>query len=145
MTTQYAVISAGDGRVLFHTPDYSPEAPARSVLLSDGVELRISGEETLLSDNRELLRQLQEARDANAAKEAFLSNMSHDIRTPMNAIVGMTALAKKHIDEKGRVADALNKIEVASGHLLSLINDVLDMSRINSGKMVLNEAPFFLC
>ena len=144
MTTQYAVISAGDGRVLFHTPDYSPEAPARSVPLSDGVELRISGEETLLSDNRELLRQLQEARDANAAKEAFLSNMSHDIRTPMNAIVGMTALAKKHIDEKGRVADALNKIEVASGHLLSLINDVLDMSRINSGKMVLNEAPFFL-
>ena len=72
MTTQYAVISAGDGRVLFHTPDYSPEAPARSVPLSDGVELRISGEETLLSDNRELLRQLQEARDANAAKEAFL-------------------------------------------------------------------------
>ena len=70
--------------------------------------------------------------------------MSHDIRTPMNAIVGMTALAKKHIDEKARVADALSKIEVASAHLLSLINEVLDMSRINSGRMHLEEAPFAL-
>ena len=82
-----------------------------------------------------LKEQLEEAKAANTAKEVFLSNMSHDIRTPMNAIVGMTALAKKHIDEKPRVVDALNKIETASGHLLSLINDVLDMSRINSGKL----------
>ena len=92
----------------------------------------------------ELTAQLDEARSANMAKETFLSNMSHDIRTPMNAIVGMTALAKKHIDEKARVADALNKIETASGHLLSLINDVLDMSRIDSGRMQIAEGSFSL-
>ena len=100
--------------------------------------------EALRLENEELRRQLQEAQDENRAKETFLSNMSHDIRTPMNAIVGMTALAKKHIDEKARVTDALAKIEVASGHLLSLINDVLDMSRINSGRMQLSDQLFSL-
>ncbi len=87
---------------------------------------------------------LSEAKAANTAKEVFLSNMSHDIRTPMNAIVGMTALAKKHIDEKTRVVDALNKIEIASTHLLSLINDVLDMSRINSGRLNISDDVFTL-
>ena len=89
-----------------------------------------------------LKRELSEARSANAAKEAFLSSMSHDIRTPMNAIIGMTALARKHIDEKSRVLDALSKIDTAGAHLLGLINDVLDMSRINSGRMKLTPAPF---
>ena len=89
-----------------------------------------------------LKRELSEARSANAAKEAFLSSMSHDIRTPMNAIIGMTALARKHIDEKSRVLDALSKIDTAGAHLLDLINDVLDMSRINSGRMKLTPAPF---
>ena len=91
-----------------------------------------------------LSEELERANAANAAKETFLSNMSHDIRTPMNAIVGMTALARKHIDEKTRVIDALNKIETASGHLLNLINDVLDMSRINSGRMKLNPQYFYI-
>ncbi|MBQ6363204.1 MAG: response regulator [Lachnospiraceae bacterium] len=91
-----------------------------------------------------LQRQLEEAQASNKAKEAFLSNMSHDIRTPMNAIVGMTQLAKKHIDEKARVADALNKIETASSHLLSLINEVLDMSRIDSGRMNIAAESFSL-
>ena len=100
--------------------------------------------EELIRENEELRRRLAEANAANAAKETFLSNMSHDIRTPMNAIVGMTALARKHIDEKSRVLDALNKIETASGHLLSLINDVLDMSHINSGRMQINAEPFSL-
>lgn len=100
--------------------------------------------EALRQENAALRRQLQEAQDENQAKETFLSNMSHDIRTPMNAIVGMTVLAKKHIDEKARVSDALDKIEVASGHLLSLINDVLDMSRINSGRMQLSDQRFSL-
>ena len=86
--------------------------------------------EELLAENRELRLQLRQVMEANAAKETFLSNMSHDIRTPMNAIVGMTALAKRYIDEKSRVSDALDKIETASAHLLNLINDVLDMSRI---------------
>ena len=87
---------------------------------------------------------LNEAKASNLAKEAFLSNMSHDIRTPMNAIIGMTTLAKKHIDEKTRVVDALNKIEIASTHLLSLINDVLDMSRINSGRLRISDEQFSL-
>ena len=98
--------------------------------------------EELIRENEELRRQLSEANAANAAKETFLSNMSHDIRTPMNAIVGMTALAKKHIDEKNRVLDALGKIDIASTHLLSLINDVLDMSRINSGRMKIDLEKF---
>ena len=100
--------------------------------------------EELNKENERLRIQLEEANAANVAKEVFLSNMSHDIRTPMNAIVGMTALAKKHIDEKVRVVDALNKIETASTHLLSLINDVLDMSRINSGRLSISNEKFSL-
>ena len=100
--------------------------------------------EELLKENEELKKMLSEANAANVAKETFLSNMSHDIRTPMNAIVGMTALAKKYIDEKARVADALSKIDAASVHLLSLINDILDMSRINSGKMEITPELFSL-
>ena len=100
--------------------------------------------EQLEKENRELRIKLREAAEANTAKERFLSNMSHDIRTPMNAIVGMTALAKKYIDEKPRVIDALNKIDTAGSHLLSLINDVLDMSRINSGRMTISSEKFYL-
>jgi signal transduction histidine kinase/DNA-binding response OmpR family regulator len=82
---------------------------------------------------------LQMAQNANRAKTAFLSNMSHDIRTPMNAIVGFTGLAASHIDDKDRVQEYLSTIARSSEHLLSLINDVLDMSRIESGKVTLNE------
>ena len=84
------------------------------------------------------------AEHANKAKTTFLNNMSHDIRTPMNAIVGFTELAKTHIDNKEQVQDYLGKISVSSQHLLSLINDVLDMSRIESGKMTLEEAEVHL-
>ena len=100
--------------------------------------------EELSHENEQLRLKLSEAESANHAKESFLSNMSHDIRTPMNAIIGMTALAKKHIDEKNRVSDALGKIEIAGSHLLSLINDVLDMSRINSGKTKISDELFSL-
>ena len=82
---------------------------------------------------------LQMAQAANRAKTAFLSNMSHDIRTPMNAIIGFTGLAADHIDDKEHVKEYLKTIGESSEHLLSLINDVLDMSRIESGKMTLNE------
>ncbi len=92
----------------------------------------------------DLSKRLYEANEANTAKETFLANMSHDIRTPMNAIVGVTSLAKKYIDEKPRVIDALNKIDAVSTHLLSLINDILDMSRINSGKMEISMDEFSL-
>ncbi len=100
--------------------------------------------EELKKENEELKLRLKEANAANAAKETFLSNMSHDIRTPMNAIIGMTALAKKYIDEKPRVTDALDKIDAAGTHLLSLINDILDMSRISSGRMELSFEKFSL-
>jgi len=81
---------------------------------------------------------------ANTAKSDFLSNMSHDIRTPMNAIIGMTAIACAHIDDKERVQDCLSKITVSSKHLLGIINEVLDMSKIESGKLDLNMEDFDL-
>ncbi len=87
----------------------------------------------------ELESALALAEQANRAKTTFLNNMSHDIRTPMNAIIGFTTLAKTHINNKERVADYLEKISQSSNHLLSLINDVLDMSRIESGKVSIEE------
>ena len=84
------------------------------------------------------------AEQANRAKTAFLNNMSHDIRTPMNAIVGFTALAASHMDHPEQVKDYLQKITVSSQHLLSLINDVLDMSRIESGKVTIEETDVHL-
>lgn len=80
---------------------------------------------------------LMQARHANEAKTTFLSNMSHDIRTPMNAIIGFSTIAATHIDNKEQVADCLQKVLSSSNHLLCLINDILDMSRIESGKMQL--------
>ncbi len=82
---------------------------------------------------------LAAAQHANRAKTTFLNNMSHDIRTPMNAIIGFTSLAAAHIDHPEQVQDYLAKITTSSNHLLSLINDVLDMSRIESGKMKIEE------
>lgn len=79
-----------------------------------------------------------EALKANKAKSEFLSNMSHDIRTPMNAIVGMTAIASANMDDKKQLENCLRKITLSSRHLLGLINDILDMSKIESGKMTLN-------
>ena len=84
---------------------------------------------------------LQQANQASKAKSAFLSNMSHDIRTPMNAIVGFTSLAISRIDQKEQVEEYLGKIMTSGNHLLNLINDVLDMSRIESGKIRLDEKP----
>jgi signal transduction histidine kinase/DNA-binding response OmpR family regulator len=86
----------------------------------------------------------QAVESANLAKSNFLSNMSHDIRTPMNAIMGMTAIAAMNMDNPERVKDCLNKITVSSQHLLGLINEVLDMSKIESGKMIFSEEQFNL-
>lgn len=87
---------------------------------------------------RELEDAREEAEEANRAKSEFLSNMSHDIRTPMNAIIGMTAIATSNVDNKEKVIECLKKITLSSKHLLGLINDVLDMSKIESGKLTLN-------
>ena len=79
---------------------------------------------------------------ANQAKTRFLSSMSHDIRTPMNAVIGMTDIARKYADDPEKVRECLDKVSLASSHLLTLINDILDISRIESGNMVLNPAMF---
>ncbi len=97
-----------------------------------------------LQSRRALQDAFESADRANAAKTQFLSNMSHDIRTPMNAIIGMTAIAGAHLDDCERVEDCLKKITVSSRHLLALINEVLDMSKIESGKVDLAEEEFDL-
>lgn len=107
-----------------------------------GIVVTIDNTETVERElhQKELIEDaLARAEAANKAKTTFLSNMSHDIRTPMNAIIGFTTLAATHIDNKELVKDYLGKITAASSHLLSLINDVLDMSRIESGRMQLEE------
>lgn len=89
---------------------------------------------------QEVLRQaLVAAQQANRAKTTFLNNMSHDIRTPMNAIIGFTALAQTHLEDHVKVEDYLSKISTSSNHLLSLINNILDMSRIESGTVKLDQ------
>ena len=98
----------------------------------------------LQESHQELEVALQHAESANSAKTAFLNNMSHDIRTPMNAIIGFTSLAASHVDNKEKVKEYLSKISTSSEHLLSLINDILDMSRIESGKVKINENPLHL-
>ena len=96
----------------------------------------------ILATERESKRALEEAlvqaKKANDAKRDFLATMSHDIRTPLNAIMGMTEIATAHLEDQGRVADCLQKISVSSHHLLSLVNDILDMSKIEQSKIALN-------
>lgn len=103
---------------------------------------RVNGEMDTARKAAEQAR--KEAEQANAAKQEFLSSMSHDIRTPMNAIIGMTSLALDNIDRPEQVQDYLGKIALSSKHLLGLINDVLDISKIESGKMILNAEPVSL-
>lgn len=93
-------------------------------------------------NNHKLAETLDMAREANRSKSTFLANMSHDIRTPMNAIIGITALIEHDVDNAAKVKEYAKKIEVSSQHLLGLINDVLDMSKIESGKTTLNFVDF---
>ena len=123
---RYILMDAADG-----------EAPDEVVAGFRNIDAIIEEE----AKNRELLASaLAAAEHSNRAKTNFLNNMSHDIRTPMNAIIGFTSLAAAHIDNKEQVTNYLAKIQTSSQHLLSLINDVLDMSRIESGKMFIEEA-----
>ncbi len=96
------------------------------------------------SQQRKLEEAMVQVEEANNAKTQFLSSMSHDIRTPMNAIIGMTTLASKHLDDEEYMKNCLNKMALASNHLLTLINDVLDISKVESGKMSLNPIVFSL-
>lgn len=94
--------------------------------------------------NEQLRRAAEAEKNANDAKTQFLSAMSHDIRTPMNAIIGMVTLASKHLEDTEYVRDCLRKVTLASNHLLTLINDILDISKVESGKMTLNPVVFSL-
>lgn len=93
---------------------------------------------------KQMYQALAAAEHANRAKTTFLNNMSHDIRTPMNAIIGFTALCAKSVNDSDKVTEYLNKIATSSNHLLSLINDILDMSRIESGKVRIEEHEVYL-
>lgn len=110
--------------------------------------VRYRTSQELLHQQAEMNAALQEAaqtaEEASRAKTVFLSHMSHDIRTPINGIMGMTDIAVRNLGDIGRVADCLGKIAVSSKHLLSLVNDVLDMSRIESGKVKLEHKPFYV-
>ena len=96
----------------------------------------------MLSFNKRLRVMAMEAESANKAKTDFLSTMSHDIRTPMNAIIGLTTIAEKNLDDREAVRDNLRKISLASNHLLTLINDILDISKVESGKLNLSPLTF---
>ncbi len=111
------------------------------ITLSQNIDERVSKE---LENQLILQNALHSAEKANEAKSDFLSSMSHDIRTPMNAIIGMTTLASKHLNDQEYMKNCLNKMALASNHLLTLINDVLDISKVESGKMTLNPIVFSL-
>lgn len=105
----------------------------------------LMNQQAQLEEHRQLLAMESERADAAiAAKKVFLSRMSHDIRTPMNGIIGMTAIAETYIDDQNRVRDALAKIDASSKQLLAMLNDVLDMSQIESGRLDLTEENFQL-
>ena len=101
----------------------------------------IAGFHSVDAETKREMANLEKAELANKAKSAFLFNMSHDIRTPLNAMIGFTDMAVKNINDREKALDCLNKSKMASEHLLSLINDVLDMSRIESGKVELDVNP----
>ncbi len=125
-----------------HYADVSEDAEEHVMVLGFRCVDELAREE---NKKKQALQEAYEAANrANHAKSDFLSKMSHDIRTPMNGIIGMTAIATAHIDNKERVRDALGKITASSRHLLGLINEVLDMSKIESGKITLNEEEFSL-
>ena len=129
------------------TAEYCQATAVRTGDWQDGHDIVLGFRSVDVQTRDEMKRRalLEEALDrankASAAKSAFLSNMSHDIRTPMNAIVGFTTLAGSRIDQPEKVREYLDKIQSSSTHLLSLINDILDMSRIESGKVSLDEQP----
>lgn len=148
---EFKIVSGEWLRAKFTTIERNDENEVVSFVLSfmflsdDQVEkleldAKIAEQNDLLEKQQVMLQKaLSMAQSSDRAKTTFLSNMSHDIRTPMNAIVGFTGLAMAHINEKEVVLDYLRKLGQSSNHLLSLINDVLDMSRIESGKMQLSE------
>ena len=135
-----------DGGYLYHQLRFLALRDENEKLMGMVAGLRNSDAEVReeFSIREELKNAKIAAESANQAKSTFLFNMSHDIRTPMNAIIGFTDIAQKHLDEKDRVRDSLEKVRMSGNHLLSLINDVLDMSRAESGTVRIEEEPVCL-
>ena len=132
---------------------YIPVADVQTDATDWGVVLMICGTlgllviidgSHILNINRKLRHAVDLAERANLAKTQFLSSMSHDIRTPMNAVIGMTEIARHHLEDPEYVEDCLNKVSISGKHLLTLINDILDISKVESGKMTLNPRDFSL-
>lgn len=115
--------------------------PVKVILAAHSVEEEKEQEER---NRKALLAAYEAAKKANEAKSSFLAQMSHDIRTPMNAIMGMTSIAASRINDPEKVRECLTKIDMSSSHLLDLINEILDMSKIEKGKIELTEEPFCL-
>lgn len=113
--------------------------PVKVILAAHSVEEEKEQEER---NKKALLAAYEAAKNANEAKSSFLAQMSHDIRTPMNAIIGMSSIAASRINEPEKVKDCLAKIDMSSSHLLDLIDEILDMSKIEKGKIELTEGPF---
>lgn len=128
-------------RVSIVMAEYENGRPKTAIYVAQDITESKQKEER---DRNALIEACEAANHANTAKSEFLSRMSHDIRTPMNAIIGMTAIAGTHLDDREKVSDCLSKITVSSRHLLSLINEVLDMSKIESGRIELTEEEFNL-
>lgn len=142
LCTEFHSKKLGWARISFIAVDTDKEEmPTNILLLLQCIDEKKKEE---LATKQALEEAYETANRANQAKSNFLSNMSHDIRTPMNAIISMTAIAEKYLDNPEKIADCLNKITVSSNHLLALINDILDMSKIESGKMELNQEAFKL-
>jgi len=114
------------------------------ISVDESTRLQLEQKEQLETQAEALKQALSAAEGANNAKKEFLNSISHEIRTPLNAVIGLTELASSHMDDKDRVKDCLVKIDQSSDRLLSIINDILDMSRIESGKVDVHEAPMHL-
>ena len=141
----FAVIIAAVAAIIIFLLGREAKRVRQEAIEKESARLVLEEKNRELAQSKEALSDaLYAAENANRAKTTFLNNMSHDIRTPMNAIVGFTALAASHIDNREQVQDYLGKIAVSSQHLLSLINDVLDMSRIESGKVTIEETETHL-
>jgi len=142
ITMEYQRQDANWCRACFVVAERDPNGQPKTIILASQF---IESEKIKELETQAALHDAYEAAQlANHAKTTFLSNMSHDMRTPMNAIIGMTAIAGAHLDDKERVMECLGKIISSSRHLLALINEVLDMSKIESGKVELNEEDFSL-
>ena len=125
-------------------PDAQEQIVAGFISVDESTRLQLEQKEQLETQAEALKQALSAAQAANSAKKEFLNSISHEIRTPLNAVIGLTSIASSHLQDQERIKDCLVKIDQSSDRLLSIINDILDMSRIESGKFDLKEAPTHL-